>query len=178
MTDTSNATSSQRGIARNAALFALGAIVIGMLGVTVWPTLYRYDHVNFSTGSVYPVRTHRFTGKTEILRGARGWVEDSNKSSASPLPGDQLSKLDGRLELTTYGWIKANIYNGTDRDLNTVKVELTVLDTSGAQVLCRVYELTSTGGQSLSSSEFIAALGFKLAPGQTCQWRIISATGE
>lgn len=107
-------------------------------------------------------------------------MELSNKSSSSskpaPLPGDQLAKLDGRLAVTTYGWIKADIYNGTERDLNSVKVEVTVLDTSAAQVLRRVYELTSTRGWSLSSSEFLAESGFTLAHGQTYQWRIVSAT--
>ena len=33
---------------RKAALIALAAIVIGILAVTAWPTLYRYDHLKSS----------------------------------------------------------------------------------------------------------------------------------
>ena len=181
MTQSSNANNSQRVTAWKAGLLAVGAIVIGILAVTFWPTLYRYDHVTLS-GNIFPVRTHRFSGKTEMLYLGTGWVEISNNSSPSRkptlLPSDQLAKLDGRLAVTTYGYIKADIYNGTERELDTVKVEVTILDSSGAQVLRRVYKLTSTGGRALSSSEFIADCGFTLAPGQTYQWRIVSAKWE
>jgi hypothetical protein len=172
-----------------AAMLAAGAIVIviGILAVTVWPTLYRYDHANFGGGDVL-VRIHRFSGKTEGLAGSgRGWVDLSPSSKPTPLPSDQLAKLTGGLVVTTYGslserpYILADIYNGTERALDTVTVEVTVLDGSGAPVLRRICGLTrryspTYGGPPLSSSEFTADCGFSLATGQTYQWRIVSAT--
>jgi len=170
------------GLWKPAAMLVAGAIVIviGILAVTVWPTLYRYDHANFGGGDVL-VRIHRFSGKVEALAGGTtGWVEVSKGSSSkpTPLPSDQLAKLTGGLEVT-YGWIFADIYNGTERALDKVIVQVTVLEGSkGAPVLVlrRIYALTSTGGGPLSSSKFTADCGFTIATGQTYQWGIVSAT--
>lgn len=170
---------TRRGTVSRGTLGAVALIAGGILAVTVWPTLYRYDRVNMS-GDSYPVRTHRFSGKTEMLRIGTGWVEfkSSRSKTPTPVPMDELAKLDGRLSVTTYGWIKANIYNGTNRDLDKVRVEVVVSEASGTEALRRVYELTSTGGNPLSSSEFITECGFSLGKEQNYTWHLVSATWE
>ncbi len=157
------------------ALSALTAVAV--TAYTVWPTPYRYDQLKVD-GDVYPVRTHRITGKTQVLRGLDGWVDAREKRSSAPtqLPPVELGKLDGTLQVTTYGWIEAAIYNGTNRDLGRVTVELAGFDRNKRELLRRTYELTSTDGHALSASEFIANAGFTLEQGHTFQWSIVSAT--
>jgi len=168
---------TRRGTVSRGTLGLVALIAVGILAVTVWPTLYRYDRVNVS-GNSYPVRTHRFSGKTEMLYMGTGWVElkSSRSNNPPPVPMGELAKLDGRLGVTTDGWLAANIYNGTSRDLDKVQVEVVVSDPSGTEVLRRIYELTSTDGAPLSSSRFIAKSGFSLEGGQTYTWWIVSAT--
>jgi hypothetical protein len=173
---------TRRGTVSRGTLGLIALIAVGILAVTVWPTLYRYDRVTMS-GNSYPVRTNRFSGKSEMLHMGTGWVKlKSSMSSMSknptPVPMGELAKLDGRLSVTTYGYIKADIYNGTSRDLDRVRVEVVVSEASGTEALRRVYELTSIGGAPLSSSEFIADCGFSLERGQTYTWRLVSATWE
>jgi hypothetical protein len=187
MTPTHFTNDRQSGGVSRGTLVAGGLIVVGILAITVWPTLYRYDRMTVSGGS-YPVRTNRFSGKTEMLSIGTGWFElkSSHQStptpaptpSQNPVPTDELAKLDGRLNITTYKWIEADIYNGTSRALGNVRVEIVVSEESGAEAFRRVYELTSTGGDPLSSSRFIAECGFSCEKGQTYTWRIVSATWE
>lgn len=60
---------------RGHVVTALALVLLMAFGFAcyVWPTKYRYDHVTLS-GSEYPVRTNRFTGETEFMRGFHGWV--------------------------------------------------------------------------------------------------------
>jgi len=51
----------------------LGVLVVLMLMVWVWPSLYRWDHMTVD-GDVYPVRIHRITGHADILMPEQGWV--------------------------------------------------------------------------------------------------------
>ena len=43
----------------------------------VWPTSFRYDHIQMGGGSSYPVRINRFTQKVDILM-AGGWERMGN----------------------------------------------------------------------------------------------------
>jgi hypothetical protein len=54
-------------------LFALALVVCLILGLTVWPTIYRYDH--FQRGeNTWLIRTNRITGTTQVLTPQDGWV--------------------------------------------------------------------------------------------------------
>jgi hypothetical protein len=66
-----------------AALLAPAFALVAAFAITVWPTMYRYDHVT-RDGETYPVRTHRITGRTEVLIGAYGWLHQDAKGDLVP----------------------------------------------------------------------------------------------
>lgn len=61
-------------------------IILGLFGVFVWPTRYRYDHMSIPLVGSVPVRIDRITGEAESL-GVGGWHklgEVPAKPSSSP----------------------------------------------------------------------------------------------
>ena len=104
---------------------AIGVAILVVLGVFVWPTLYRYDHMKLGD-SLYVVRINRLTGRAQILDGFRGWrdaksSEDTGSRTVSTaLPPDELAKLTGHLGIS-HGFVTAHIYNGTERELTDVR---------------------------------------------------------
>jgi len=63
-----------QSFARKAILTSIAAIVLGTWTVTVWSTMYRYDHMTMGT-NVFPLRTHRFSGNSEMLMPGAGWLK-------------------------------------------------------------------------------------------------------
>jgi hypothetical protein len=57
-------------------------IVFVFLGIFVWPTRYRYDHIKEGSNT-WPVRIDRFTGKAEALYRDYGWIK------AEPIPPER-----------------------------------------------------------------------------------------
>lgn len=55
-------------------LLSLAMLIILCFSYFVWPTIYRYDTFSTGSGANYPIRTNRFTGESEILKGFHGWV--------------------------------------------------------------------------------------------------------
>ena len=165
---------------RVAGLLALVALV-AVLGLYVWPTPWRYDHVVLN-GNTYPVRLHRISGVTEVLLGTRGWTvtdQESSKSVARKddiVPAEELRKIDGRLSVTDYDWIEADIYNGTARQLGELRVRIIITNPDQSQVLDREYTLSSTGGGALSSSRYIASCGCRPTKVQRFTWQVTHAT--
>jgi hypothetical protein len=68
---------------------AIAGVLI-FLGCFVWPSQYRYDQLKLGPGISFPVRTSRFSGKSERLT-VEGWVPTARKS-APQVPA--ASKLD------------------------------------------------------------------------------------
>lgn len=157
------------------------AIAASVIIIFVWPTPYRYDHVKLSSGT-FPVRISRMTGAIEMFSPKSGWVRQGGTAGSSKtqtaLPQEELSKLDGSLVITNYGWIHAEIYNGTEKDIGSITVDIAIYDEQKTEILRRTYRLISTGGGPLSSSEFIADCGFTVKDEQSCKWQILSATWE
>jgi hypothetical protein len=69
-------------------LFALAAVVCLTLGLTVWPTLYRYDQIHRDPGTSHLVRINRFTGQAEILS-SHGWKPLAAEPPQPPAPVDE-----------------------------------------------------------------------------------------
>lgn len=180
MPETSHMQSSYKSRIR----LAVVAVALAIVAMYIWPTGYRYDHMTLGSSDL-PVRINRFTGKTEVLQGFAGWVEiqESDRSSASPpapkvdrrLSSTDLAKIEGTLALTNYRWIEAHIYNGTEKRLGDVTVQVTVFNSNGTVALSRQYRLSSTGGEPLRSSKYIAESGISLESGQRYEWSIVSA---
>ena len=114
-----------------------GAGLLIVLAVTVWPTRYRYDHVNLR-GSVLPVRTDRLSGRTEILSGMNGWVEVGDpKNTGNPgpkmqeLPAVERAKVTGNAGLAYGTLFQGKLYNGSSFYLREVVITITAQEKSG-----------------------------------------------
>lgn len=178
MTQCDKGNNCQCGNACKIGMLIAGIIVL-LFGIGVWPTMYRYDHLSVS-GGTYPVRIHRCSGKTEILWGGEGWFAVAGKLSLdkkiNTLPKDQLGKLEARFDFSSSGEIEAEIYNGTDRVINAIKVEVTVLSATGVQVLRRTYVLSPLGsGNPLTVSLFQARGGLQIQGGEKVSGKLVDA---
>lgn len=156
-------------------------LIVGVLALTVWPSLYRYDRVT-SQGSTYPIRTQRFSGKTERLYSGGGWVDITRHSKDTtqsiPVPSEEVDKLGGELSIKNRE-IGANIYNGTDRDLNTVIMLIYFFDENGTECHQNKYELhTSSEAKPFASSLFEGSCEISDDKYKTFGSRIVSATWE
>lgn len=57
-------------------------VVLVFLGIFVWPTRYRYDHIKQGSMTL-PIRIDRFTGRAEALYLEGGW------SDLTPVPPER-----------------------------------------------------------------------------------------
>lgn len=92
----------------------------------VWPTPYRYDHIHIES-SVFPVRIHRLTGKTEILF-PNGWQERPDKAAHKEKVSDkELPNLHVEAFWDTWGKFTVSLYNGTEWQIDEIAVRVTTL---------------------------------------------------
>lgn len=153
------------------ALLVALVVAAGIFGAFVWPTLYRYDHMNLK-GTVLPVRIHRVSGKTEVLYPS-GWQStDHDKTSepvTTPLPATELQKLHGNASFYDTE-LACSIYNGTSYRVNEVIVHVQVTDTGQASpVVDRDYRLkNSYFTDPLETGIFRQYLGF--SPQKDPKW--------
>jgi hypothetical protein len=153
------------------------AAVIGGLsvfGLLVWPTAYRYDHMNLPGGQSYPVRINRLTSSTAVLY-PDGW----KSTSVQDLSAEEIKKLDGRAELS-YGSniLLINLYNGSDLSVKEITVEIVVRNQYGAETLRRPYRIMNHKGPSPQhAGDFSADLGFQIGSSQSWDWKIVAAKG-
>jgi hypothetical protein len=150
-----------------------------VLGFLVWPTIYRYDHMELGEGRSFPVRINRFNGSAEILI-AGGWkpiTKSESSSSAQGLPTFELTKINGRASIDSLGWFVCETYNGSHWTIDHFTVEITVREKNGEEILSRQYQ-TTCYIEPLTNHECREELGFGLGKGQTWSWRLVSATGH
>lgn len=165
-----------------AVLLILTFIAIGVAALFVWPTKWRYDMLTIDSNK-FPIRIDRFTDQTEILY-PNGWRElksktsptESQESKFENVTEDELGKIEGRLSITNYGYLTGDLYNGTSKSLKSVQVRLTITNKGGDIDIDRVYEMHTSGGDKLESSEFNVKCGCKVQEGQDFSWNIVSAT--
>lgn len=185
-------------------LLVLAGLVLGF-GFTVWPTLFRYDHISVGEGKSYPLRINRFTGRTDLFDGY-GWhtmgEQSKTRTERKAFLVEELKKLDGHLSIDDSGFVRAQIYNGTDKMFLEMVVEISVFEMpadmprlgpgsqfewdvqdkppstslqSGALYSRRVSLNTTGAGMPLSTAEFIGSSGIHLSGHQTFEWQMISA---
>ncbi len=156
--------------------FGLSSLVV-LVVLFIWPTRYRYDKMVLGERTL-PVRIDRLSGNAEMLM-TDGWRSMKRAMPSSPLQDElsslELSRLTGTARAEASGWIEANLYNGNAFAVRSVVLTVFVKAADGEVVLSRDYQLSTTDGGPLQSSEFIANLGFKLESGQKLEWRIKSA---
>jgi hypothetical protein len=161
---------------------AIGAALltaVGLFGLFVWPTPYRYDHIDYGRGTSYPVRQNRFTGYTQVLFSG-GWETVSEEE----LGPEELTKLEVHAKLNGAGNnIELDIYNGSRLSLKEVTIEVTVADSSEQLIASnKRYRLTSVSNgssvlRSFQTGGFLGDLGFRIMPEYTWSFRVIGAKG-
>lgn len=146
-----------------AVLLAVTALVIA------WVTRFE---THFVSGISY--RTNRFTGRTERLY-PQGWSALVDWSGdVRTLPDGEVSKILGRFMWDASRSWSAEVYNGTDWELESLDVEL--VSRTGTE---RIYRFTSPGPHipvgpySTGPFEAPVDLGF----GRPARWRIVAARG-
>ena|ERR1035437_1289311 len=167
------------------------AVGVTLIALLLWPTLYRYDHIEVGAGRSYPVRQNRITGQTEILF-PEGWKEakDSTAGKTSNLKQevspDQLEKLEIHAILKGVdpptGWdrLEGDIYNGLpDVEINEITVEINVVNSKNEAVVTsrpyRISLLYGVGAQPLQTAHFSTRLGFNVLPTQSWTFRLVGA---
>jgi hypothetical protein len=176
---------------KNVVLWAAGPALLVLFGLLVWPTLYRYDHIDLGLGRSYPVRQNRINGQTEILF-PDGWKDsrDSHPSnSGEDLSTEELAKLEILPRLRgpgpSRGWdrIEANVYNGLpDIDVSEITLEITVSGPKNEPiVIARRYRLLPPlygGARALQTGNYSISLGFDILQGQSWSYVVVGAKGK
>jgi|GEM_PF-1484149 hypothetical protein len=180
------------------------ACIIGfvLFCVFVWPTAYRFDHIQVSVGRTFPVRINRFTGSTEILYPS-GWTrvkEPQSEKAYSPflptedeLSSDELAKLEIRGALEdwveregSWGMIRFDVYNGLPNvTVKEITVEISVVNSKQNKLVERrqyrirgYYPVSQEAPISpLQTGAFATQLGFDVAHDDPWSFRVLSAKG-
>lgn len=112
----------------------------------IWPGRYRYDALKLGDNS-YPVRTNRFTSKSEIFTGTE-WranpAESSEqpKAESRPLSAEEIGKISGTAE-APMGTMYLNLYNGSTKRITSMTVSVTGRDAKGLELWTRKYNATA-----------------------------------
>lgn len=161
--------STSRFGSRLVIIFLLGVIVgaLILVGVFVWPTRYRYDHMNVR-GNISPVRIDRLTGTTEILYPS-GWsrAEVSRPTSApedQQLPPSDIAKLAGNASVGK-SYLFMDVYNGSAWQISEITLSFSVTDAYGNEILSRQYRVLADVSP-LSSGSLRTDLGFQVQQDQ------------
>jgi hypothetical protein len=184
--------SGQKAELKSVVLWATGLTVLILFGLLVWPTLYRYDHMDLGEGRSLPVRQNRVTGETEILY-PNGWKITSHSEASHQtnrdLTPEEISKVTVTPELEgvggSSGWssIKANTYNGlSELAVYEITIQVTVLDPNGQSIVdARPYRMMGEFGSvasPLRSTWFNVPLGFIIHSKDKWSWRLVGAKGR
>ena len=149
-----------------------------------WPTVYRYDSLKLDE-NVLPVRIHRLTNETEVLY-PYGWVRKSGANDEVavpvPVPESELSKLEinfNRSRISPIGYLELEIYNGTERRLSNISVELQIGQAANGQLtsvrLQRELILSSTTGGPFQGATWLANYACGLQPSDSWDIHIVGA---
>jgi hypothetical protein len=173
------------------------AVVIGIcvavlvpFGYLVWPTVYRYDHIQVA-GSDLPVRIDRFTGKAEYLY-LNGWQAASEgppSQGRSRVPTETLATIKTTFILQggykevipggQQGDIEAEVQNGSNWTLESITVNVTTVDNTGHTTMKdRQYVFTRRDGTGApNSSSTFGGTFLILGPGERWSATLVGATG-
>lgn len=175
---------------RAAVLGAVTAVLVLVAALILWPTLYRYDSITLR-GDTFPVRVNRITGRTYILYPAQwSFAEDDGVGpvranvGSTPTAFSVKENLDGRAYIAPLGADHAlfwQIYNGSERQLTSVTVRLSVLSADGSPVTVRDYRLTGspfdqqTGFAPEAITSYRTELGLTINENQRWTWSIVGS---
>ena len=125
-------------------------------GILFWPTLYRYDKINFGDkrSGQYLARVNRLTGYTEVLDSS-GWYLKGGEKKANVMPQEEKNKVkimgyfhDNAAEgQDPYARVvklesnyKGDIYNGTSWTIKKIRLSIVAKDKGGKIEWQKTYE--------------------------------------
>ncbi|UCB48887.1 MAG: hypothetical protein JSW56_17500 [Deltaproteobacteria bacterium] len=106
-------------------------VTLLLAGVLFWPTLYRYDKIDFQGLSTL-VRINRLTGYTEYYMLGQ-WVPEGlveKQRESQPLPSAEKSLLIAKASLGP-GLFNGEIYNGSNWTITSVTFRVVAKEKSG-----------------------------------------------
>jgi hypothetical protein len=161
------------------ALLILSVLVV-VLGILFWPTLYRYDHLGAGDQSV-PLRINRLTGHTQMFIGG-DWYGPKNQAQRQVSPDtsrmlDSLEqyRISGHGAVNHVGFFKADIYNGTNCTVTQLFLTIAPKDRQGRAQYRRSFQDVAFI-QPLTTKGFILQVGNAGTVAST-DWTIDSARG-
>ena len=107
-------------------------ITLLLAGVLFWPTLYRYEKMDFQGLSTL-VRINRLTGFTEYYMLGQ-WVAESRQKkekASKPLPSVEKALLIGKATLEGK-MFNGEIYNGSDWTITSITFRVVAKEKSGS----------------------------------------------
>jgi hypothetical protein len=155
----------------------------GLFAWFIWPTGYRYGHMNVR-GNIFPVRIERWSGRAEVMYPS-GWKavdgEEKATSNVRALPFGEVARLETTGEWS-YGHVRISVYNGSTFHVTQVTVELVVWEKANErEVLRRRYAVDSSySGPSvkpLSSSQFSFDPHSSIGADHAWSYRLVAARG-
>jgi hypothetical protein len=144
------------------ALWLSGLAAVILFGLFVWPTRYRYDHMEVGANRLLLTRENRVTGHTEILY-PDGWR--AVKPQAENLNPAELAKLNVRANLedsvfedrSRWNILCLDIHNESNLDVKEFTVEVRVFNPTNELAIDKQYRISTTSGlygsQPCSTSE-------------------------
>lgn len=107
-------------------------VTLLLAGVLFWPTLYRYEKIDFQGLSTL-VRSNRLTGHTEYYMLGQWVPEKAQKKQreSQPLPSVEKALVIGKATLDGK-MFNGEIYNGSDWTINSVKFRVVAKEKSGS----------------------------------------------
>jgi hypothetical protein len=153
---------------------SVGVLVLLVLGVTVWPTIYRYDHMTDGKTTV-PVRIHRLTGEAEFFNGQ--WRRAPRPPS--DVPSQVLAQVTGRAGFDRDRF-RGTLYNGSDWHIEEVTIRITAKNSWGGVEWVRDFRAFLSSGLSIglsarSTSTFSIEIG---EVAQSVDWQVVGAKGR
>jgi len=166
-----------------AAAFAIAATLL-------WFNRYSFSEMRLGD-SVFPVRTSRFTGKSQVFIMGH-WREMGQPhvpqgKEQVDLPAGDLRDIEGKAGIQEVQYfdklpkhfLRCNVYNGTKYSLIQLTIKLRVNPAANQPGVNREYVLLCKSGDSvgpLSNGDFEADIGLNPQP-DTWTWQIVRATG-
>jgi hypothetical protein len=92
---------------------------------------------------------------------------------ARPMTPQELAKVEGTVAVDLFGRIVAKLYNGNERPISDLVINVDVRDMSGGLVLDRWYSLEGDC-KALASDNYLVKAGFTLEEGQGLRWSLVS----
>lgn len=114
-------------------------VTLIVVGIFFWVTPYRYEKVKFDKYTLL-VRINRLSGYTEILY-TDGWREKVREKQTSPIPKEEIAKIEIRGDFDGEGHYKFVVFNGTIWTIKKIRLSIGTVYPKDKAMVQRIYEI-------------------------------------